>query len=112
MVLPLSPFGVLLAIWALIFASSAAADSEKLNERDAVPAGYNALPYYPAPNGGWASQWQQSYAKAQALVANMTLAEKTNITSGTGQYMGRCVGVTGSASIHGFPQLCLQDGPL
>lgn len=42
----------------------------------------------------------------------MTLAEKTNLTSGTGIFMGRCVGNTGSALRVGIPQLCLQDGPL
>lgn len=26
------------------------------------------------------------------LVSNMTLAEKTNLTAGTGIFMGRCVG--------------------
>lgn len=57
-------------------------------ERDAVPAGYVSLPYYPAPHGGWTSDWSASYAKAKALVEQMTLAEKTNITAGTGMYMG------------------------
>jgi len=42
----------------------------------------------------------------------MTLAEKTNITAGSGFFMGRCVGNTGSALRVGIPQLCLQDGPL
>lgn len=53
-----------------------------------VPDGYVALDYYPTPHGGWDSDWTASYAKAQALVENMTLAEKTNITAGTGIYMG------------------------
>ncbi|KAK0383716.1 hypothetical protein NLU13_9627 [Sarocladium strictum] len=40
----------------------------------------------------------------------MTLAEKTNITAGTGIFMGsRCNGNTGSAPRVGFPQLCLND---
>ncbi|KAH9868606.1 hypothetical protein J1614_007678 [Plenodomus biglobosus] len=42
----------------------------------------------------------------------MTLAEKTNLTAGSGIFMGRCVGNTGSALRVGIPQLCLQDGPL
>jgi beta-glucosidase len=77
-----------------------------------VPAGYVAAPYYPAPHGGWTSDWTESYRKASLLVSNMTLAEKTNVTAGTGIFMGRCVGNTGSASRVGFEQLCLQDGPL
>jgi hypothetical protein len=59
-----------------------------LGPRDSVPDGYVAKPYYPTPHGGWASDWSVSYAKAQALVGQMTLAEKTNITAGTGIYMG------------------------
>ncbi|KAF2703917.1 glycoside hydrolase family 3 protein [Pleomassaria siparia CBS 279.74] len=77
-----------------------------------VPAGYVSSPYYPAPHGGWSPDWTESYRKASLLVSNMTLAEKTNVTSGTGIYMGRCVGNSGSAPRAGFPQLCLQDGPL
>lgn len=57
--------------------------------RDAVPAGYEARPYYPTPHGGWVGSWSESYAKAKALVEQMTLAEKTNITGGVGIYMGK-----------------------
>ncbi|KAH6620080.1 beta-glucosidase-like protein [Boeremia exigua] len=94
----------------LSFSSLAAA--AVLDTRDPVPPGYVAPPYYPAPHGGWVSEWSESYRKAALLVSNMTLAEKTNITSGTGIFMGRCVGNTGSALRVGIPQLCLQDGPL
>ncbi|KAK3325525.1 glycosyl hydrolase family 3 N terminal domain-containing protein [Apodospora peruviana] len=80
--------------------------------RDAVPDGYVAAPYYPTPHGGWLASWTDSYAKAEALVAKMTLAEKTNITGGVGIYMGPCVGNTGSALRLGFPQMCLQDSAL
>ncbi|ETS80670.1 beta-glucosidase F [Pestalotiopsis fici W106-1] len=80
--------------------------------RDDVPAGYVAAPYYPTPYGGWDDDWADAYTKAADLVSQMTLAEKTNISSGTGFFMGPCVGNTGSALRLGFPQLCLQDGPL
>jgi hypothetical protein len=59
-----------------------------IEKRDDVPAGYVAAPYYPAPYGGWVADWADSYAKAKTLVDRMTLAEKTNITAGTGIYMG------------------------
>lgn len=65
-----------------------------------------------APHGGWVPEWSESYRKASLLVSNMTLAEKTNVTAGSGIFMGRCVGNTGSALRVGIPQLCLQDGPL
>jgi beta-glucosidase len=58
-----------------------------LQRRDNVPAGYYAAPYYPTPKGGWVSSWANAYTKAQKVVANMTLAEKVNLTTGTGIYM-------------------------
>jgi len=80
------------ASWLLLlllnpFASPALA--RNVSPRDAVPAGYHAAPYYPAPHGGWIDSWKEAYEKAHALVSQMTLAEKTNITSGVGMYMGR-----------------------
>lgn len=60
-----------------------------LHRRDSVPAGYVAAPYYPSPLGGWTSDWTSAYEKAEALVSSMTLAEKTNITAGTGFFMGK-----------------------
>jgi hypothetical protein len=68
--------------------------------------------YRHSRHGGWVSSWSESYRKASLLVSNMTLAEKTNLTAGSGIFMGRCVGNTGSALRVGIPQLCLQDGPL
>ena len=60
-----------------------------LSAQDSVPAGYLAAPYYPTPKGGWVASWTNSYAKAQAVVKNMTLAEKVNLTTGTGYFMVR-----------------------
>lgn len=50
--------------------------------------GYYVTPYYPAPFGGWVGEWAKSYDKAKKLVGSMTLAEKTNITAGSGLFMG------------------------
>ncbi|GME37074.1 Glycoside hydrolase family 3 [Neofusicoccum parvum] len=101
------------------FESIASAANDTASIRLAVPAGYEALPWYPTPYGGWTEDWSASYAKAAELVSNMTLAEKTNmlvnhsrVIPGTGYFMGRCVGNTGSALRVGFPQLCLQDSAL
>jgi beta-glucosidase len=88
---------------------AAVGHSAAVDKRSDVPAGYYVPAYYPAPFGGWTADWADSYDKAKALVDKMTLAEKTNITAGTGIYMGRCVGNTGSALRVGFPQLCLND---
>ncbi|KAI1469728.1 glycoside hydrolase family 3 protein [Daldinia caldariorum] len=89
----------------LCFLASAASASV-LHPRDPVPQGFVAAPYYPTPYGGWADDWAESYDKAVKLVSQMTLAEKINLTAGP------CVGNTGSVPRLGFPQLCLQDGPL
>ena len=67
--------------------SSGAIDTQRLDKRLSVPAGYAAAPYYPTPRGGWVADWSESYRKAALLVANMTLAEKTNITCGSGYDM-------------------------
>lgn len=96
----------------LLLSLSTLVHGAAIDRRDAVPAGYAALSSYPAPHGGWVPEWSASYKKAADLVANMTLPEKTNLTAGTGIYMGRCVGNTGSALAKGVPQFCLQDGPL
>lgn len=68
----------------LIIKLPASLRAETLEARDAVPSGYVAAPYYPTPQGGWAADWTASYAKAASLVQNMTLAEKVNLTAGTG----------------------------
>lgn len=60
-----------------------------IQARAAVPAPYVAASYYPAPHGGWADDWADAYQKAVKLVSQMTLAEKTNITGGTGFFMGK-----------------------
>lgn len=54
-----------------------------------LPPGYVAASYYPTPHAGWTSDWSASFDNAKALVEKMTLAEKTNITAGTGIYMGK-----------------------
>lgn len=82
------------------------------HRRDDLPDEFFSPPYYPAPKGGWVPEWEDAYAKAEEVVANMTLAEKVNITTGTGFFMGPCVGQTGSAPRFGIPNLCLQDSPL
>lgn len=85
-------------------------DHVKLHSRD--DDDYSSPPYYPTPHGGWVSDWSDAYEKAYQVVSNMTLAEKVNLTTGTGFFMGPCVGQTGSAPRFGIPNLCLQDSPL
>lgn len=69
-------------------------------------------PWYPSPRGGTVVSWKESYEKASKMVAEMSLVEKVNVTTGTGWATNLCVGNTGPAANVGFPMLCLQDGPL
>lgn len=80
--------------------------------KTSTPPDGQSPPWYPAPRGGTLDPWRQSYEKAAAMVREMSLVEKVNITTGTGWATNLCVGNTGSATNVGFPMLCLQDGPL
>ncbi|KAH7908219.1 family 3 glycoside hydrolase [Hygrophoropsis aurantiaca] len=51
--------------------------------------------------------WAAARAKAEALIANLTVSDKVNITTGIN---GPCVSNIGPAG--NFPGLCLQDSPL
>lgn len=82
------------------------------NKYKSAPPDGQSPPWYPSPRGGSVRQWADSYAKASDMVRRMTLAEKVNITTGTGWSMGLAVGNTGPAVHVGFPGLALQDGPL
>ncbi|KAF1991563.1 glycoside hydrolase family 3 protein [Aulographum hederae CBS 113979] len=77
-----------------------------------APKDGQSEPWYPTPKGGTVREWKESYRKASALVKQMTVVEKVNITTGTGWMMDMCVGSTGAVPRLGFPSLCLQDGPL
>jgi beta-glucosidase len=72
----------------VLLSISTCVTSAAIEKRVDVPPGYVAAPYYPTPYGGWISAWSESYRKASLLVSNMTLAEKTNVTAGTGIFMG------------------------
>ncbi|KAK4242911.1 putative beta-glucosidase A [Achaetomium macrosporum] len=74
------------------------------------------FPGFPSP---WASStntsdpsWADAYAKAVAFVADLTLTEKVNLTTGTGWQADRCVGNTGGVPRLGFRGMCLMDGPV
>lgn len=69
-------------------------------------------PVYPSP---WmdpqAEGWDSAYEKARAVVEDMTLLEKVNLTTGVGWMSNLCVGNTGSIPRLGWRGLCMQDGP-
>ncbi|KAG8166141.1 hypothetical protein KVR01_004693 [Diaporthe batatas] len=67
-------------------------------------------PVYPTPvgDGKTSPKWSSAYKRARALVAQMTLEEKSNITRG---FPGACVGNTGSVARLDIPALCFADAP-
>ncbi|EEA28836.1 hypothetical protein TMatcc_002812 [Talaromyces marneffei ATCC 18224] len=69
-------------------------------------------PYYPSPWSDGKGEWAEAYERARDFVGKLTLAEKVNLTTGTGWMQGSCVGETGSIPRLGFRGLCLQDGPM
>lgn len=69
-------------------------------------------PFYPSPWMNGKGEWADAYQKAQAFVAQLTLMEKVNLTTGTGWEGDLCVGQTGSIPRLGFKSLCMQDSPV
>ncbi|KAG2220193.1 hypothetical protein INT45_005366 [Circinella minor] len=65
-----------------------------------------------APTTSEPLTWDAAYQKANALVGQMSLEQKVNITTGTKWRRTKCVGNTYAITEPDFPSLCLQDGPL
>ncbi|KAH8903664.1 beta-glucosidase 1 [Coniochaeta sp. PMI_546] len=75
-----------------------------------IPFYGRSPPVYPSPvaNGTSSGAWAAAYARARALVAQMTTEEKVNVTHG---WPGTCVGNTGAVPRLQLPSLCFADGP-
>ncbi|KAK3896589.1 beta-glucosidase cel3A [Staphylotrichum tortipilum] len=58
------------------------------------------------------AEWAAAHSSAAAAVARMSQQDKVSMVSGIGWDKGPCVGNTAAISSIGYPQLCLQDGPL
>ncbi|KAL1971151.1 hypothetical protein VTN77DRAFT_102 [Rasamsonia byssochlamydoides] len=69
-------------------------------------------PFYPSPWANGQGDWAEAYQKAVQFVSQLTLAEKVNLTTGTGWEQEQCVGQVGSIPRLGFRGLCMQDSPL
>ncbi|KAI1211232.1 glycoside hydrolase family 3 protein [Annulohypoxylon truncatum] len=65
-------------------------------------------PVYPSPNGTGSGDWADSYSKARALVAKLTLEEKVNLTGGI-VADSLCSGIIPPIERVGFTGLCLSD---
>ncbi|PSN64107.1 beta-glucosidase-related glycosidase [Corynespora cassiicola Philippines] len=75
-----------------------------------VPLYGQSPPIYPSPvgDGSSSSSWASAYERARALVAQLTLEEKVNVTRG---FPGRCVGNTGAVTRLNIPPICFADAP-
>uniref|UniRef100_A0A060T8N7 beta-glucosidase n=1 Tax=Blastobotrys adeninivorans TaxID=409370 RepID=A0A060T8N7_BLAAD len=99
---------VLIAYLAGLLPNTAAVEFSSLNNAYSPP-------YYPAPIGGrlsTAPDWDEAYDRAREFVADLSLVEKVNLTTGVGWMQGYCLGNSGDIPRKGFRGLCLQDGPL
>ncbi|KAH8588635.1 beta-glucosidase-related glycosidase [Bisporella sp. PMI_857] len=66
-------------------------------------------PVYPSPKGTGTGKWAAAFEKAAALVAQMTLDEKSNLTYGASGIPNSCSGNIPAVERLGFPGLCLTD---
>lgn len=99
-------------------ASSSASATSTGNPFAVIPSGYTS-PHVPAPlNYTFASgynpspKWEAAHQKARAYLADWTIEQKVQLTTGVGWQIGRCVGNIPSVPEKGFPGLCLEDSPL
>ncbi|KAI1371931.1 glycoside hydrolase family 3 protein [Hypoxylon crocopeplum] len=69
-------------------------------------------PSYPSPWGAGGPGWDEAYEKAREFVSKLTMLEKVNLTTGTGNQADLCTGNTGAVPRLNFRHLCLQDGPV
>ena len=68
-----------------------------------------ATPIFAAAGDG---DWAAAYAKAKTALAKLTNTNKAALATGMGWEKGPCVGNIAAIAAIGFPELCLQDGPL
>ncbi|KAJ7059375.1 glycoside hydrolase superfamily [Mycena amicta] len=57
------------------------------------------------------ADWASAVARARKFVAQRTIEEKFNVTTGV-DIFGRCVGNTGTIPRLNWPGLCMEDSPL
>ncbi|KAH7121520.1 glycoside hydrolase family 3 protein [Dactylonectria macrodidyma] len=63
---------------------------------------------FPSPEMSSVGPWSTAYARAKALVAQMTIEEKVNLTAGTSAPNG-CSGTIPAIDRLGFPGMCVSD---
>lgn len=75
----------------------------------AIPLLAYATPIFAAAGDG---DWASAYSKAKTALAQLSNTQKVGLATGLGWQKGGCVGNVAAIDSIGFPELCLQDGPL
>jgi beta-glucosidase len=83
------------------------AHAQNVIRNDTVLYGQSPLVEPPIANG--TGTWAAAYGKARALVSQMSLEEKVNLTGGVSFILNACSGNIPPVQSVGFPGLCLSD---
>lgn len=101
---------VVAALAALSLVNLATSQSAKVVQSDTFFYGQSP-PVYPSPQVSGRGGWDEALSNAQAMVSQMSLEEKVNITGGYESKTTACSGSVPAVNRLGFPGMCVQDGP-
>ncbi|KAF7966462.1 hypothetical protein HWV62_38330, partial [Athelia sp. TMB] len=93
---------------ASVSTSKSAAASSTASSASSTSASGTLPPSKPVNGGG---DWSAAVSKAKAFVAQLTIPEKVNLTTGV-DTEGRCIGNSSSVPRLGFAGFCLEDLPV
>ncbi|POR33093.1 Beta-glucosidase [Tolypocladium paradoxum] len=90
-----------------VLAALPAAQAQEVITEDSYFFGQSP-PVFPSPEISGIGTWATAYSKAKAMVAQMTLDEKVNLTAGYAAPNG-CSGTIPAIKRLGFPGMCVSD---
>ena len=103
--------GAVAALAALSLGNHATSESDKVVQSDTYFYGQSPA-VYPTPEISGIGGWEEALHKAQAMVSQMSLEEKVNLTGGYENSTTACGGNIRAVNRLGFPGMCLHDGPI
>ena len=103
--------GAVAALAALSLVNHAISESDKVVQSDTFFYGQSPA-VYPTPEMSGIGGWDEALQKAQAMVSQMSLEEKVNLTGGYNNSSTACGGSIRAVNRLGFPGMCLHDGPI
>ncbi|ODM23280.1 hypothetical protein SI65_00869 [Aspergillus cristatus] len=99
--------GAVAALAALSLVNLATSQNAKIVQNDTYFYGQSP-PVYPSPQMAGNGGWGEALSKAQAMVSQMSLEEKVNITGGYESKTTACSGSVPAINRPGFPGMCVQ----